>query len=83
MEYKITNIVANGNLGFKLSLNKLALSLDNTEYEPEKFPGLIYRMTEPKATFLIYSSGKFIVTGIKNKEDIEKAIEKLTKCIKI
>ena len=70
MEYEITNVTAKGNLGYELNLNRLAISLDNSEYEPEKFSGLIYRL--PPATFLIYKSGKFICTGLKNKKKLKK-----------
>ena len=82
MEYEITTITAKANLGFAVNLNKLALNLDHTEYEPENFPGLIYRIIKPSATFLIFSSGKFICMGCKNKEEIEKAILQLQEDIK-
>jgi len=81
MEYEIINITAKSNLGFKPNLNKLAMNLPHSEYEPERFSGLIYRTTKPKATFLIFSSGKFIVMG-KNEGEIEKSIERLKKTLK-
>jgi len=79
MEYEITTITAKANLGFAVNLNKLALNLDHTEYEPENFPGLIYRIIKPSATFLIFSSGKFVCMGCKNKEEIEDSIKYLKK----
>tara|TARA_R110000824_G_scaffold60012_8_gene160780 strand:- start:342 stop:917 length:576 start_codon:yes stop_codon:yes gene_type:complete len=58
----------------KLNLSKLMLYLpfDKTEYEPEQFPGLIYRAENPKVVFLIFSSGKCVITGSK---DYEEAVE--------
>ena len=46
-------------------------------YEPEQFPGLIYRMESPRVVFLIFSTGKLVCTGAKNEEDIFKAAEKI------
>ncbi|MHA1386414.1 MAG: TATA-box-binding protein, partial [Candidatus Helarchaeota archaeon] len=46
-------------------------------YEPEVFPGLIYRMTNPKAAFLIFSSGKIVIAGAKNEDIIKNGIKKL------
>ena len=63
----IQNIVAVGNLGKKIDLDKI-LQLDNTEYEPEQFPGLVLRMKEPKVAFLIFTSGKVVETGAKDED---------------
>ena len=82
IKYTIQNIVATGEFGFNLNLNLLALELKNTEYEPQQFSGLVYRLIEPKATFLLFSNGKFVCTGIKNKKDIEDSILQLQKDIK-
>jgi transcription initiation factor TFIID TATA-box-binding protein len=59
----VQNIVASGELNLKLNLNTLALTLENTEYEPEQFPGLVYKLIEPNATFLLFSNGKLVCTG--------------------
>jgi transcription initiation factor TFIID TATA-box-binding protein len=48
-------------------------------YEPEVFPGLIYRMQDPKTVFLIFSTGKIVCTGTKNKIDVKNAVIKLNK----
>jgi transcription initiation factor TFIID TATA-box-binding protein len=42
-------------------------------FNPETFPGLIYRMMEPKIVLLIFASGKIVLTGAKNRKDIDKA----------
>ena len=49
----VQNIVASGSIDMQLNLNLLALELENTEYEPEQFPGLVYKLVEPNATFLL------------------------------
>jgi transcription initiation factor TFIID TATA-box-binding protein len=73
----VQNVVASGTIGMDLNLNKLAMKLDNTEYEPEQFPGLVYKLMEAKATFLLFSNGKIVCTGTKSKEQVMDAIHKL------
>ena len=77
MKYKIKNIMAVGDVGKKLNLNKLAVELEYAEWDPEKFNALIYRIIEPTATFLIFKSGKFVCVGTSNEENLKKAIGKL------
>jgi len=77
---EIVNIVASADLeSEKLNLRQvaLALGLENIEYEPEQFPGLAYRMKTPKVVFLIFSTGKVICTGARNREDVVLAIANL------
>jgi transcription initiation factor TFIID TATA-box-binding protein len=81
-EIKIQNIVASGTVGMDLNLNTLALKLENTEYEPEQFPGLVYKLAEAKATFLLFSNGKVVCTGTKSEEDVHAALEKLIENLK-
>ncbi|NLI62478.1 MAG: TATA-box-binding protein [Methanosarcinaceae archaeon] len=73
----IQNIVASADLSTVLNLNAIAvgLGLENIEYEPEIFPGLVYRVDEPKVVILIFSSGKLVVTGGKTPEDCEKGVD--------
>ena len=66
----------------KLNLNYLALALENTEYEPEQFPGLVYKLLEPNATFLLFSNGKLVCTGTKNNQQLNDSMEQLIKVIK-
>ncbi|NTV23101.1 MAG: TATA-box-binding protein [Nanoarchaeota archaeon] len=73
----IQNIVASGSVGMDLNLNVLAMKLENTEYEPEQFPGLVYKLDEAKATFLLFSNGKIVCTGTKSEEEVHKALDKL------
>ncbi len=76
-EVKIQNIVASGSVGMDLNLNTLAMKLDNTEYEPEQFPGLVYKLDEAKATFLLFSNGKVVCTGTKSEKEVSQALDKL------
>ncbi len=78
-EITIQNIVASADLGTVLNLNAIAigLGLENIEYEPEQFPGLVYRLSEPKVVMLLFGSGKLVVTGGKKPEDAEAAVEKI------
>ena len=76
-DIKIQNIVASGSVGMDLNLNVLAMKLENTEYEPEQFPGLVYKLEEAKATFLLFSNGKIVCTGTKSEEEVNQALDKL------
>ncbi|MBD3388793.1 MAG: TATA-box-binding protein [Candidatus Altiarchaeales archaeon] len=73
---EIQNIVASSSVDVKVNLDQLAIECFNTEYEPEQFPGLVYRLEQPKTVMLIFRSGKMIITGAKNTEDIRVAAEK-------
>jgi transcription initiation factor TFIID TATA-box-binding protein len=72
----ITNIVCSYDMGKYINLNKvvITLNLENIEYEPEQFPGLVYRIENPKIVALLFSSGKIILTGGKNMEDIKQGL---------
>ena len=91
--FKIVNIVATCDLGFPIKLTKLNIKINsnlsknksyNDEeekspcyYEPEAFPGLIYHMSKPELTLLIFQSGKMNFVGAKNKDDIFDALNKI------
>lgn len=76
-EINIQNMVASGSVGMDLNLNKLAMKLDNVEYEPEQFPGLVYKLKAAKATFLLFSNGKVVCTGTKSETAVHEALDKL------
>jgi transcription initiation factor TFIID TATA-box-binding protein len=76
-EITIQNIVASASLGGKIDLEKSAYTLGRTMYEPEQFPGLIYRMDEPKVVILLFASGKLVCTGAKKEEMVYDAVNKL------
>src|SRR5512136_145854 len=74
---KVENIVASVILGGKVDLEKTSVMLRKTMYEPEQFPGLIYRMDEPKVVILVFASGKLVCTGAKKEQDVFDAVAKL------
>jgi transcription initiation factor TFIID TATA-box-binding protein len=76
-EVKIDNIVATADLNGTLDLEAVAERLTRTMYEPEQFPGLIYRMDEPKTVILIFTSGKLVITGAKTEVGVRLAVKKL------
>jgi transcription initiation factor TFIID TATA-box-binding protein len=77
----IENIVASTKIEAKpnLMLEDMAIQMDEVEYDPERFPGLVYRMRDPRIVFLLFGSGKIICAGGRNIEDIHKALGKLKK----
>lgn len=76
-DFKIQNIVASCDLEFPIKLEQLACSKHGiyTKYEPELFPGMIYRMNKPKVVILIFVSGKMVITGAKKREETYAAFE--------
>jgi transcription initiation factor TFIID TATA-box-binding protein len=74
---EVQNIVASGSIERKLNLNALAIKLRNTEYEPEQFPGLVYKLKGTNATFLLFTNGKIVCTGTRTREQVDAAVEKL------
>ena len=76
-EIKVVNMVASANLSGRIELEESAYVLGRTMYEPEQFPGLIYRMDDPKVVILLFASGKLVCTGAKKEEDVYEAVTKL------
>ncbi|WP_396613421.1 TATA-box-binding protein (plasmid) [Haloferax sp. S1W] len=73
----VQNIVSSADLRSNLNLNALAigLGLEDVEYEPEQFPGLVYRLEEPSVVVLMFGSGKVVITGAKEVAQAEQAIQ--------
>lgn len=78
-QIKVQNMVASGSIGIDLNLNSLAMDLENTEYEPEQFPGLVYKLPGTKATFLLFSNGKIVCTGTRSESKLREAVDMLVK----
>ena len=76
---KIENIVASSKIKAHLNLEEIAVTLKNSEYEPEQFPGLVFRINEPRVAFLLFTSGRIICTGAQNVESIHEALRKFKK----
>jgi len=79
---RVENIVASASLEVKIPLQKIVSKLEGMEYEPEQFPGLVYRMTDPKVAFLLFGSGKIVCTGARSIEDVNIAVKKVSKKLK-
>lgn len=74
---KIQNMVATADVSSKIDLEGAADILDNTMYEPEMFPGLIYRMVDPKVVILLFTTGNIVITGAKSEEQVNVAADKI------
>jgi transcription initiation factor TFIID TATA-box-binding protein len=82
-EFKIQNMVGSCDIRFPIRLEGLASShAVFSSYEPELFPGLIYRLQQPKIVLLIFVSGKVVLTGAKKREEIYAAFEKIYPTLK-
>ena len=82
IEVSVENIVASATFAEKLDLDLIAQSLEEAEYEPEQFPGLVYRLSSPKTATLLFRSGKANCTGAKNIEDIQKTVDIISEKLK-
>jgi len=73
------NIVSSADLGCEINLDAVAMGLgfENIEYEPEQFPGLVYRIAEPKSVVLLFGSGKMIITGCKSPDDSKLVVDRI------
>jgi transcription initiation factor TFIID TATA-box-binding protein len=77
-DFKIQNIVASCDIKFPIRLESLSSHHHNfCSYEPEIFPGLVYKMLKPKIVLLIFVSGKIVLTGAKVREEIYTAFESI------
>lgn len=82
MRVRIENVVASASLGVSLDLESIALALDGAEYEPERFPGLIYRLKEPKTAMLLFQSGKVVCTGGKSWKQVDTTLRIVSELIR-
>ena len=78
---KVQNIVASVDFGRKFDLEHIARSFENTEYEPEVFPGLVFRLEDPHAVLLLFVSGKGVCVGVKSIKDVKRAVQKTSKIL--
>ncbi len=78
-KYEVQNIVASADLGGPVNLTSVVVSLglERVEYEPEVFPGLVYRLSEPKVVILLFGSGRLVCTGARTAQDVEAAVKKI------
>ena len=81
-DFTIQNIVGSHDVGFTIKLETLISKTvesgqKDCRYEPELFPGLIFRMNKPKVVLLIFASGKIVLTGAKRREEIYEAYHRI------
>ena len=69
-DLEVRNITCSGNVGRELNLDKMAMKLENTEYEPQQFPGLVFKTFSPDVTFILFENGKVVSAGAKSAQDI-------------
>ena len=74
----VVNVVASTRVAEELDLPDIAIQL-NCEYEPEQFPGVVYRVTEPKLAILMFRSGRAVCTGGKDEDNIHTGIDRMIK----
>ncbi len=79
---EIQNVVASSSLGQELDLNHIESRLKGAEYNPQQFPGLVYRIKEPKTATLLFRSGKIVCTGGKSKDEVIRAVNKVIEDLK-
>jgi transcription initiation factor TFIID TATA-box-binding protein len=78
VDFKIQNMVGTADVGFPIRLEGLVYAHSSfASYEPELFPGLIYRLASPRVVFLIFVSGKLVITGAKTEREMTDAFTKL------
>ena len=73
--FRITNIVANADVGFRVHINRLCL--EKNVLRNENFPGIVYKNLQTIKSVLVFSSGKVVFTGAKSKDDIDNAFKEL------
>ena len=73
----IENMVASADIGGDVDLETASAVLGDIMYEPEQFPGAVYRMDEPKVVILIFSTGKLVITGAKREKQVHEAADKI------
>ena len=76
-EIIVVNVVASASIGKELMLQDIAFQLEGAEYDQDRFPGLIYKLAEPKTAVLIFRSGKVVCTGARSIPDVHVAIYKV------
>ena len=76
VDIKIENIVASASIGKDIVLTEVSQALEGVNFNREQFPGLVFKLKDPKTAALIFSSGKLVCTGAKSIDDSKIAIKK-------
>ncbi len=78
----IENIIASANLQAELELEEVTTKLASSEYNPERFPGVIYRSEDPKVVILVFKNGRMMCTAAKSMDDVEKVMNEVEGILK-
>ena len=78
----LENVVASASVDQKIDLIEITKKFPNTEYNPEQFPGLVFRLTKPKTATLIFRTGKMVCTGAKSEEMAVKAVNTVVQMLR-
>ena len=82
IHFTIQNVVASVTMEQKFNLIDIHKIVPNSEYNPKKFPGLVYRVKRPKSSTLIFSTGKMVCTGTKSEKQAISAVHRVVKDLK-
>ena len=82
MRIRIENVVASASLGVRLDLHSIALAIEGAEYAPERFPGLICHLRQPKTAMLLFQSGKVVCTGGKSLHQVETTVRRISELVR-
>ena len=80
-ELLVQNVVATADFKIKLDLKRIAVACRNAEYNPKRFPAVILRIRDPKATAMIFARGKVVITGAKSEDLIMKSAKMFEKIV--
>ena len=75
----IQNVVASASISQRVDLNLITKNFVDVEYHPDRFPGLVFRLKDPKTATLVFSSGKMVCTGAKSEELSRKAVQEVVR----
>lgn len=78
----IENVVATANLNCRLNLQQISAKTKNSEYNPKRFSAVVIRIKEPRATALVFATGRMVVMGAKSVENAGIAVRKFTKIVR-
>jgi transcription initiation factor TFIID TATA-box-binding protein len=79
---RIENVVASSSLGDELDLKTVAFALEGAEYAPDQFPGVIFRLKQPKTAILLFHSGKIVCTGGKSMRQVVESIRIVSEMVR-
>jgi transcription initiation factor TFIID TATA-box-binding protein len=78
----IENVVASASMHQAVGLNLIVKKFMDVEYHPDQFPGLVFRLKNPKTATLIFSSGNMVCTGAKSEQKAKEAVAEVVRKLK-